>query len=412
MKSSYQTRFIHEFINFIVPRGKKSLFLSNYNNNSAIYDTKKYDYVILINSLEKEKDILNLLKTLHKRLSKDGRLIVIYRNYFYSFILGLTRSFIRNNKIYNNWLSSTDIKTFLYLTGFETITHEPLCFTTVNIPLLTGFVNRLVLHIFPFDHLSFLHYVVAKKTDIKNDDVSVSIAVPARNEEGNIRHIFEKMPMLGKSTEVIFIEGHSKDHTRDQIKKFLLKYKNNKHLKFYLYTQKGIGKADAVRLGFSHAIGDIFMIFDADLTIKPEELVNFYNAIASGKGDFVNGSRLVYPIEESAMQFFNILGNKFFSILYSWIIGQPIKDTLCGSKVLWRKDYIALQKDMALMNYYDPFGDFHLLLGAWKQNLKIIDIPIRYYSRTYGSTNIHRFKNAWELFKLSFHAIIKYKMRL
>ena len=167
-----------------------------------------------------------------------------------------------------------------------------------------------------------------------------------------------------------------------------------------LLRQTGIGKADAVRLGFQHASGDILMILDADLTVPPENLPRFFEALVSGKGEFINGVRLVYPMEEQAMRSLNLLGNKFFSTAFSWLLGQSIKDTLCGTKVLWKKDYEIIAANRSYFGDFDPFGDFDLIFGAAKQNLKIVDLPIRYRERTYGSTNISRWKHGMLLMRM------------
>jgi len=176
-----------------------------------------------------------------------------------------------------------------------------------------------------------------------------------------------------------------------------------------LFKQTGKGKGDAVRLGFAHATGDILMILDADLTVAPEELPRFVEILTSGKAEFANGSRLVYPMESSAMRFFNLVGNKFFSIAFTWLLGQPLKDTLCGTKTMWREDYEALVANRSYFGDFDPFGDFDLLFGAAKLNLKILDLPIRYRDRTYGETNISRWKHGWLLLKMVIFAARRIK---
>src|SRR5690606_666739 len=169
------------------------------------------------------------------------------------------------------------------------------------------------------------------------------------------------------------------------------------------------GKGDAVRLGFEKATGDVLMILDADLTVPPEDLPRFYDALVSGKGEFINGVRLVYPMEDEAMRFANLLGNKFFSYAFSWLLGQPIKDTLCGTKVLWKRDYERIAANRAYFGDFDPFGDFDLLLGAARQSMKIVDIPIRYRQRTYGTTNIQRWKHGLLLLRMVMFAARRIK---
>jgi len=226
---------------------------------------------------------------------------------------------------------------------------------------------------------------------------SVSIIIPARNEAGNIKAIFERTPEMGKQTELVFVEGHSQDNTLQHVKNQIA---NHPQKTAIILNQEGKGKGDAVRLGFSKSKGDILMIMDADLTVAPEDLPRFYNALVSNKGEFINGVRLIYPMEKHAMRFLNILGNKAFSFLFTFLLGQPIKDTLCGTKVLWKKDYQRIAANRAYFGDFDPFGDYDLIFGATKLNLKIIDMPIRYRERTYGETNIQRWKHGWLLLRM------------
>jgi glycosyltransferase involved in cell wall biosynthesis len=234
----------------------------------------------------------------------------------------------------------------------------------------------------------------------------VSIIIPARNEAGHISQIFERVPEMGRETELVFIEGHSKDNTYAVIEKAIADHPERPS---QLLRQTGIGKGDAVRLGFAHAHGEVLMIWDADLTVPPEDLPRFYEALCAGKGEFINGVRLVYPMEKDAMRFLNLLGNKFFSMAFSWLLGQPIKDTLCGTKVLWKSDYEKIAANRKYFGDFDPFGDFDLIFGATKLNLKIVDLPIRYRERTYGTTNIHRWKHGWLLLKMVLFAARRIK---
>jgi glycosyltransferase involved in cell wall biosynthesis len=226
---------------------------------------------------------------------------------------------------------------------------------------------------------------------------SVSVIIPARNEAGNIETAFQRLPQMGSHTEIIFVEGHSKDETLATIKQAI---QNHPEWDAKLFPQPGKGKADAMRVGFEKASGEILMILDADLTVRPEDLPRFYEALVSGKGEFINGVRLVYPMQEQAMRFLNLVGNKFFSMTFSWLLGQSIKDTLCGTKVLRKCHYERIVANRAYFGEFDPFGDYDLIFGAAKQNLKIVDLPIRYQDRTYGSTNIDRWRHGMLLFRM------------
>ena len=234
----------------------------------------------------------------------------------------------------------------------------------------------------------------------------MSVIVPTRNEAGNIAQIFARAPEMGRGTELIFVEGHSQDNTYEVISQAITDHPERR---CRLLQQTGVGKGDAVRLGFERANGDILMILDADLTVPPEDLPRFYEALRSGKGELVNGVRLVYPMEKQAMRFLNLLGNKFFSLAFSWLLGQPVKDTLCGTKALWKVDYAQIAANRTYFGDFDPFGDFDLLFGAAKLNLKLVDIPIRYRERTYGTTNIQRWRHGWLLLQMVLFACKRIK---
>src|SRR3989344_6497104 len=406
--------FLNQFIKFVLPANKHHLLVSS-DNRQNVFGPKQqaYEYIFLNQVLEEEPDIQAFLDQVFLHLAPEGRLIIIYRNYLHYFLKNLLNICSAQKIDAKNWLSTYDLKTFLSLGNFETIVAQPLCFTQLNIPLVSFLLNRLLLYFYPFNHLAFLHYMSARKKTHFAKDTSVSIIIPVRNEAGNIKKLLNALPLIGNRCEVIFVEGHSQDNTLAEVKKCIAQYQKSLPFKLKLINQGlGKGKADAVRQGFARAKGEILVIYDADMSIKAAELTKFYLAIISHQGELINGSRLIYPLQGQAMQSLNILGNKFFSLLYSWIIGQKIKDTLCGTKALWKKDYLQIKQDLSLTHKYDPFGDFDLLLGASKLNLKIIDLPVRYYERTYGTTNIKRFQNGWQLLKYSLLAIKELKLRL
>ena len=293
-----------------------------------------------------------------------------------------------------NWLTHADVSGMLNLAGFEVIrsTKEALW------PLpLGGFADRFLVRFWPFSELALANFIIARPAPETVQRPKVSVIVPTQNESGNIQAIFERTPKMGRETELVFVEGHSSDDTYAAIERERTVHPQTPSL---LFRQTGIGKGDAVRLGYAKATGDVLMILDADLTVPPEDLPRFYEALVSGKGDFINGVRLVYPMEKQAMRGLNLLGNKFFSLAFSWMLGQPIKDTLCGTKVLWRADYEKIAANRSYFGNFDPFGDFDLIFGAAKLNLKIVDLPIRYRERTYGSTNISRWKHGLLLFRM------------
>ncbi|MDP8983089.1 MAG: bifunctional class I SAM-dependent methyltransferase/glycosyltransferase family 2 protein [Acidobacteriota bacterium] len=297
-----------------------------------------------------------------------------------------------------NWLTAGDIGSLLYLADFEVVRTSTEIIWPVRTPGLNTFFNRYLAKLWPFGYLAITNFLVARlNPQPKPDGQRVSVVVPARNEAGNIRQILDRVPEMGAGTELIFVEGHSSDGTFERIQDEM---RSHPREGVKLFQQTGKGKGDAVRLGFAHATGDVLMILDADLTVPPEDLPRFYEAWRSGKAEFVNGVRLVYPMEDKAMRFFNLAGNKFFSLAFSWLLSQTIKDTLCGTKVLGREQYDVIAANRSYFGGLDPFGDFDLIFGAAKSNLKMLDLPIRYRERKYGETNIQRWKHGWLLIRM------------
>jgi glycosyltransferase involved in cell wall biosynthesis len=291
-----------------------------------------------------------------------------------------------------------DVSNMLYLTGFEVIRAWPEIIWPLRTPVVHGVLNRFLGKLWPFSLIALTNFIVARpKPSAADTKPLVSVIVPARNEAGHIAQILERTPEMGNGTEIVFVEGHSKDDTYVTIEREI---GNHPQRRCQLLRQTGTGKGDAVRLGFKRANGELLMILDADLTVPPEELPRFYDAAHSGKAEFVNGVRLVYPMEKQAMRFFNLVGNKFFSLAFSRLLGQPVKDTLCGTKVLWKETYETIAANRAYFGDFDPFGDFDLLFGAAKANLKMVDLPIRYQERQYGTTNIQRWKHGWLLLRM------------
>jgi glycosyltransferase involved in cell wall biosynthesis len=258
-------------------------------------------------------------------------------------------------------------------------------------------MNRFAVKLRPFRWAALTNMIVARPKAREREHCSVSVVVPARNEAGNIERLITRIPEMGTGTEIVFVEGHSSDQTFEAIEAAVAAHPERR---CKVFKQAGKGKGDAVRLGFAEAAGDVLMILDADVTVVPEDLPRFYEAIRSGKSEFANGVRLVYPMEGQAMRFANLLGNKWFSMAFTWLFGQPVKDTLCGTKVLTKEDYQKIAENRAYFGDFDPFGDFDLLFGAARLNLKITDVPVRYRQRTYGTTNIQRWRHGWLLLKM------------
>lgn len=346
----------------------------------------------------------NLKKSCHART----RLYVLSLNHLWKPFLGLGKLFgMVNKQAESNWLSKTDLCNILELNGFEVLTQTTEQMFPFQIPLISGFFNRFLGRLPFWRHFGMSNMIVARpvmKPELKGE-ISCSVVVPARNESGNVLAALERIPVLGKQTEVIFVEGHSTDDTWEVIQKECAAYKGPHKIK--TLQQPGKGKWDAVFTGFAVAEGDILVIQDADLTAPPEDLPKFYDAVSEGITEFANGCRLVYPMESEAMRFLNLLGNKFFASALSFVLGQDLKDSLCGTKMMLRSDYERLLKRIRVLGDFDPFGDFNLLFGSAMLDLRIRDVLVRYRDRSYGDTNISRFSHGWILLKMTWFGMRK-----
>lgn len=369
-----------------------------------------FEYIILSDLVNDVEDVQTVFGVVRKHADSNTRIILNYYNHLWSFPLSIAQRLgWATPTLPQNWLSVSDVEGLMDLAGLEKIRASKEVLWPIRTPVIDSFFNRYIVRLWPFKYLSLSNLMIARVQSEKEQpdkELTVSIIVAARNEEGHIEEIIERTPELGNHTELIFVEGNSTDNTYGKIEEEIAK---NKSRDLKLFKQPGKGKGDAVRCGFQNARGDILMILDADMTVPPEDLLRFYNAIASGKGEYINGVRLVYPMEEQAMQFLNVLGNKFFSLAFSWLLGQPIKDCLCGTKVLSRENYMRIAENRSYFGDFDPFGDFDLIFGAAKINLKSIDLPIRYKQRRYGETNINRWSHGWLLLKMVFFAARRIK---
>jgi SAM-dependent methyltransferase len=360
-----------------------------------------FDFILLSDLVNDLWDIQAVLAQLARLSQPRTRLIINSHSRLWELPLSLAQRLdLAKPRLGQNWLTPVDIAGLLQLSGFEVVRHWPEILWPLPLPLLSGLCNRYLARLWPFRFLAMTNFILARPRPAaaaRAPAPRVSVIVPARNEAGNIAQILARTPEMGAGTELIFVEGHSRDDTRAVIERELAAHPERR---CRLLRQTGTGKGDAVRLGFSHASGDVLMILDADLTVQPEDLPRFYEALVSGQGEFVNGVRLVYPMQDRAMRFWNLVGNKFFSLAFSWLLGQPIKDTLCGTKALWKRDYEQIAASRTYFGDFDPFGDFDLIFGAARLGLKMVDLPVRYGARSYGATNIQRWKHGWLLLRM------------
>ncbi len=369
-------------------------------------------YILLHGNLHFERDIQAFLEEIHGLCSPSTRVLVLYYSSLWRPLLTLaTKLGLRQRTPEKNWIAPGDAANLLNLSDFEQVRREKALLMPFYFPVVSGVMNRFFAKLPPFSWFTILNIALArpKMAPLAESEPkpSVSVIVPARNEAGNIADAIRKLPPMGPDDEIIFIEGNSTDNTWDTIEEVQRTTTDPRTIR--TGRQDGKGKGDAVRKGFAMAEKDILMILDADLTTPPEDMPKFYDALIRDRGEFINGSRLVYPMEKKAMRFLNLLGNKFFAAAFSFVLGQTFKDTLCGTKVLTRENYERLAANRDYFGDFDPFGDFDLIFGAARMGLKIVEVPVRYGERTYGDTNIQRWKHGALLFRMLFFAARKLK---
>ncbi len=375
-------------------------------SGEALELAERFDCIIISDTLNFAADVQRLFEQLQTMAHADTRVFVNFHNSLWrpAFAL-LTWLGLKARQPQSSWLAASDVLNLMQLAGWSPISQQGRLLLPIRLFGFDTLVNRWFAPLLQWFCVTvFISARPARGAEQKPP--TVSVIIPARNEAGNIAAAVHRTPIMGGGTELIFVEGHSRDDTWEKIQQVARAHPS---LKIKIMQQTGKGKGDAVRMGFAAATGDILMILDADLTMPPEELPKFYEVLASGRAEFANGVRLVYPMDKEAMQFLNLCANKTFGLIFTWLLGQPVKDTLCGTKVLTRAHYEKIAANRAYFGDFDPFGDFDLLFGAAKLNLKIADVPIRYKERTYGTTNIQRWKHGWLLLRMVMFAARKLK---
>lgn len=367
-----------------------------------------FDVVVVIDTLGALDDCQAMLENLHVLCTRETRLIIGYFSHLWYPALRLAEAVgLKMPQPPQNVLSPSDVRSLVALADFDSVKSERRLLMPVRLFGIGRFANRYLASLPLIASLCLRHYTICRSLRRGSNDVrSASIVVPARNERGNIEAAIRRIPLFIDDLEIIFVEGHSQDGTWQEIERVIAAHREHD---IKAIRQQGKGKGDAVFGAFDVARGDVLIILDADLTIPPEQLPKFWEAIRSGKGELINGSRLVYPMEDRAMRFLNLVANKVFSLLFTWLLSQRITDTLCGTKALRRSDYARLKAGRGYFGNFDPFGDFDLIFGASKLCLKVVEIPVRYASRTYGETQISRFQHGLMLLRMVLFAFRRIK---
>jgi SAM-dependent methyltransferase len=370
-----------------------------------------FDVVLMVNTVTHLEDVQASLEAIARVCHARTRVMIYSYSRLWQPILRLGElTGLKHKPPPEAWLPAEEVANMLALADYEVVRHDYLIGLPVGVPLLADLVNRYLARLPVLEWLSLMYGIIARPapgaTTPRPSQPSTSVVIPCRNEAGHIRPLVARLPALGPNSEFLFVEGNSTDDTEGEIRRVIAL---NPDRPLRLLKQGGKGKGDAVRLGFSHARGEVLAILDSDMGVAPEDIPKFVHALVRGHGEMVNGSRMVYPMEGQAMRFLNLLANKFFAYLFSWLLGQQVRDTLCGTKVLYREDYERIAANRAFFGDFDPFGDFDLLFGASRLNLRIIDLAVRYHERQYGTTNISRFRHGWLLLRMSLFAGRKLK---
>lgn len=372
-----------------------------------------FDVITLVNVVTELADVQKALEALHTVCHARTRIFIYSYSRLWQPLLWLAEKLgLRHPAPPQSWLPPEEVRSMLGLADYEVILRrDSHVVVPARVPLLSDLLNRYVGRLPGIEWLSLVYGIVARPAPhrfpaARSSRPSVSVVIPCRNEAGHIRPLAARLPDLGPNTEFLFVEGHSQDDTEAVIEQVVAE---NPARHFRFLKQPGKGKGDAVRAGFAHARGEVVLILDSDMGVAPEDCVKFVEALVRGKGEMANGSRMVYPMEGEAMRFLNLLANKAFAFLFTWVLGQQVRDTLCGTKALYREDYERISAGRAYFGDFDPFGDFDLLFGAARLNLRIVDVAVRYHERRYGTTNISRFRHGWLLLRMSLFAARKLK---
>lgn len=367
-----------------------------------------FDFVLLPDTVGWMEDLEATLARLHAVCHPDTRVVLSYHAPSWEPLLGAAQALgLKAPMPPSNWLGMTDLVALLELAGFETIRREWRMLSPLSLFGLGWLINRVFAPLPGLRQLCLRHYLVARSLKVRHAAPrSASVVIPARNEKGNLEAAIKRLPQFCERVEIVFVEGHSSDGTLEEMQRLKAAYPDRE---IQVMVQDGKGKGDAVRKGFAAATGEVLMILDADLTVPPEQMPKFFRQIAEGRGEFVNGSRLVYPMEDGAMQFLNRIANHGFSIAFTWLLNQRFTDTLCGTKVLRKSHYEKLAANRLYFGDFDPFGDYDLIFGAVKMNLKVVEVPVRYAARRYGTTNISRFRHGFLLLRMVVFAWRKLK---
>tara|TARA_B110000977_G_scaffold125183_1_gene160299 strand:+ start:1495 stop:2904 length:1410 start_codon:yes stop_codon:yes gene_type:complete len=401
-KNIYINEINNTFIN--------SLTKSEIKKEDEINKNLNFDHIVIAD-IEHQKFITKNLIDLNEKIDNECRVIVLSKSIFWSTLINFYKKIKNIGPDKNNFLPYSNLRKIFLNTNFEIVKNEKIIFFPFQFSLLTKFINQ----IFRFPVLNFfcmINLTVLKKVQKKNyqaEGKKISFIIPCKNEGGNIKFFYEKIINSTINAEFLFGNDNSSDNTLDEIKK-LQQAIPNKEIK--IYDGPGVCKSENVYKGINLASGEIILIYDADLTVSFDDLVNSINLLLKTDADFINCTRMIMPQQKNAMKFLNFYGNLFFAFLFSILFKQKITDTLCGTKIFFKKDWEQIKKYNNTWGAKDLWGDFDLLLGAYKNNLKIVENPISYTDRKEDETKMTGIiKNSIRMLIITFVAYYKLRIR-
>ncbi len=381
------------------------------NIESIAFKNKKYKTIILTDLFEVSTDILELLSMVNKLLGKDGIIVICSINQKWNRILNLfERLNLKDGNQKRLFINSTIVLNIAKVTGLEFVTQRNKQIFPFRMLGLGSLINNILeILFFPFSFGIRIYSILNQQEKFNEEKkYSKSIIIPAKNEEKNLKPLLNQIPELEEDHEIILAIGDSEDKTYEVAKE--IKEARCWPFEVKVIKQTGKGKANAVWEAVEEASKEVIIILDADISVNPETIVQFNSVIDTGKASFVNGTRLIYGMESGAMRIVNNLGNRIFQYIVSIIIGQKITDSLCGTKVFFRKDFNKIKLWKELVQMKDPFGDFDMIFTAGYFGLKILEIPVRYQARVYGVTQIKRFRDGYKLIIYLLNSIKIFKM--
>lgn len=351
---------------------------------------EKFDYVIMVDVVDHVYDVVDVFTSLRRFCHPTTRIILTTISPWWEPILSLMEKLsAKMPEGPHNFIEKRILGNMIEMVGFSVSYSGYLLLFPKWIPILSYIMNSIGVRIWGLNRLSAVQYMIIQPEFKKTFDLGLgcSVIIPCHNEEDNIESAVRRIPSMGKETEIIVVNDGSTDGTAEKVRALQKEISN---LKLVDYSPNR-GKGQAVKQGFDAATQEVIMILDADVSTPPEELPRFFEPLNRGVCQFVNGTRMVYPMEEQAMRTVNLFFNKMFGYMMSFITQQTLTDTLCGTKALYRSDYKRMQWGI------DRWGDFDLLFGAAKMGSKIMEVPVHYLTRQSGESKMKSLKHGIHL---------------